>query len=130
MLEDVRKFMEAAVERLTPAKAQELARSLAGAQGKEQVAKFAQELLEWSHRNRERLTELVQREVKAQLKTFGVASRDELEALRKRVRELERAAGPPVKKPVPKKTTAKKAAAKKPAARKPAAKTTAASRPA
>lgn len=129
MLEDVRKFMEAAVERLTPTKAQQLAKSLAGTQGKEQVAKFAQELLEWSHRNRERITELVQREVKAQLKTFGVAGRDELEALRKRVRELERAVGP-AKRPTPKKTTAKKAVAKKPAARKPAAKKTAARRPA
>jgi polyhydroxyalkanoate synthesis regulator phasin len=117
MIEDVKKFMEAAVERLTPAKAQQLAKSLAGAQGKEQVAKYAQELLEWSHRNRERVTELVQREVKAQLKMLGVASRDEVEALRKRVRELERTAGTP-KKPVAKKPAAKKPAAKRPAAKK------------
>ena len=115
MIEDVKRFMEAAVERLSPAKAQELARSLAGPQGKEQVAKYAQDLLEWSQRNRERMIELVQREVKAQLKTLGVASRDEVESLRQRVRELERA-GTTARK------TAAKATARKPAAKRPARK--------
>jgi len=107
---DVRKYVEAALEKLTPAKAQEMARSLVQGQGKEQVSKVAQDLLEWSHRNRERIVELVQREVKAQLKTLGVATRDDVDALKKRVRELERAAGP--KPSAAKKTTAKSAAKK------------------
>jgi hypothetical protein len=61
---------------------------------KEQVAKTTADLLEWSHTNRERLTTFVRREIADQLKAVGgVASQTELDALRKRVRELERAAG-------------------------------------
>jgi DnaJ-domain-containing protein 1 len=106
-LTEVRKFMEAAAGKLSPAKAQELAKGIMQGQGKEQVQKAAQELLDWSNKNRTRVTDLVRKEVSSQLKTFGVASRDELDALKKRVRELERGGGP-------KKATAKrKAAAKK-----------------
>jgi polyhydroxyalkanoate synthesis regulator phasin len=102
---DVRKYMEAAVGKLTPARAQELARSLLQGQGKDQVAKAAQDLLEWSNKNRQRIVELVRSEVRAQLSAIGVATKDEVDALKKRVRELERGAGA-------------KAAARKPAARK------------
>jgi hypothetical protein len=52
----------------------------------------------------------VQTEVKSQLKTIGVASRDEVDALRKRVRELERAQG---KKTTRKRSTAKRTTAKR-----------------
>lgn len=114
---DVRKYMEAAVGRLSPAKAQELARSILRGEGKEQVQKAAQDLLEWSNKNRQRLVELVRSEVRSQLSAIGVATKDEVDALKKRVRELERV-GP------------KRAAARKPAARKPAARKAAASRPA
>lgn len=107
MMTDVRKLMEGAVEKLSPAKAQEIARSLVTGGGREQVQKTAHELIEWSNRNRERVKELVQREVRSQLKGLGVATRDEVDALKKRVRELERATGPA------KKTAAKKTAAKK-----------------
>jgi hypothetical protein len=48
---------------------------------------------------------MVQTEVKSQLKTIGVASRDEVDALRKRVRELEREQG---KKSTRKRSTAKR----------------------
>jgi polyhydroxyalkanoate synthesis regulator phasin len=118
---DARKFIEAALEKLTPAKAQEIARSFMQGQGKEQVQKFAKDLMDWSSKNRERMAELVRREVRAQLKLMGVVSRDELEALGKRVRELERSAAPKV-------AAAKKRTAAKPAAAKPVAKSTAAKR--
>jgi polyhydroxyalkanoate synthesis regulator phasin len=107
MMTDVRRLMEGAVEKLSPAKAQEIARSLVTGGGKEQVQKTARELMEWSNKNRERVKELVQREVRSQLKGLGIATRDEVDALKKRVRDLERATG------VPKKTAAKKTAAKK-----------------
>ncbi|HZP89889.1 MAG TPA: hypothetical protein VFC04_02705 [Actinomycetota bacterium] len=107
---DVRKFMEAALEKLTPAKAQEIARSVLKGEGRDQVQRLAKELMDWSTRNRERVVDLVQREVKAQLKLVGVASRDEVEALRKRVRELERI--------VPKGVGAKRPAARKRASAK------------
>jgi hypothetical protein len=51
-------------------------------------------LLEWSHSNRERISSFVRREISEQLKVVGgVASQEELDALKKRVRDLERAAG-------------------------------------
>jgi polyhydroxyalkanoate synthesis regulator phasin len=59
---------------------------------KEQVAKTAADLMDWSNRNRNRITSMIRNEVRAQLKQSGVATEEELNALRKRVRELERAA--------------------------------------
>ena len=75
-LEQVREYMEAAIGKLSPAKAQELAKSLTKkGQGRDQVSKAAKDLLAWSNKNKERLTSMVQTEVKSQLKTIGVASR-------------------------------------------------------
>jgi polyhydroxyalkanoate synthesis regulator phasin len=108
---DVRNFMNAAVGKLTPAKAQELAKSLMSGQGKEQVSKAATELLEWSNRNRQRISDLVRGEVSSQLSSVGVASKDELDALKKRVRDLERAQGPK-KRSTAKRSTAKRATTK------------------
>ena len=108
-LEQVRQYMEAAIGKLSPAKAQELAKSLTKGQGRDQVSKAAKDLLAWSNKNKERLTSMVQTEVKSQLKTIGVASRDEVDALRKRVRELEREQG---KKSTRKRSTAKRSTAK------------------
>ena len=58
-LDDVRKTIEALIGNLTPAKAQEIAKSVSdpGA-AKEQVAKLAADLLEWSQRSRDRLREI------------------------------------------------------------------------
>jgi polyhydroxyalkanoate synthesis regulator phasin len=124
---EVRRYMEAAVEKLTPAKAQQMARSLLEGQskGKEQVQRVAQDLMDWSNQTRDRMTEMVRREVARQLKTMGVASRDEVDALKARVRDLERAARSSAKaaasKAVPPKTTASKTTASKAAAAKPGA---------
>ena len=92
--EEVRKAIEATVSNLTPSKAQDLAKGLLepGA-AKEQVAKTAADILEWSQRSRERLRDLVRHEIEEQVRGMGVATQTELDALRKRVRELERAAG-------------------------------------
>ena len=110
VLDQIREYMEAAIGTLSPAKAQDLAKSLTKGQGRDQVTKTAKDLLAWSNKNRERLTSMVQTEVKSQLKTIGVASRDEVDALRKRVRELERAQG---KKSTRKRTTTKRTTAKR-----------------
>jgi polyhydroxyalkanoate synthesis regulator phasin len=95
IIDDLRKTVEGLLGTLTPAKAQQLAKDmLEPGAAKEQVAKTTADLLEWSHTNRERLTTFVRREIADQLKAVGgVASQTELDALRKRVRELERAAG-------------------------------------
>jgi len=122
-LDDVRKAIEATLGNLTPAKAQQLAKDLAdpGA-AKDQVAKVATDILEWSQRNRERIREFIGREIAAQLASIGVATRADLDAVRKRVRDLERRAGMTAsgRKPAAKKPAAKKAPARKPAAEKPA----------
>jgi polyhydroxyalkanoate synthesis regulator phasin len=92
---EVRRYMEAAAEKLSPAKAQQMARSLLQGQGKgkEQVQKVAQDLMEWSNQTRERMAELIRREVARQLRAMGVATKDEVESLKSRVRVLERGAG-------------------------------------
>lgn len=94
IIDDFRRTVEGLLGTLTPAKAQQLAKDMMepGA-AKEQVAKTTADLLEWSHANRERWSSFVRREISEQLKTVGVASQSELDALKKRVRDLERAAG-------------------------------------
>ena len=72
----------------------------------------AEELLEWSRKNTQRVVDLVRREVQRQLKLVGVATRDELSELKKRVRTLERQVGKPASTPGAKKATSKKPAAK------------------
>lgn len=157
---EVRKYMEAAVEKLTPAKAQEMARSVLQGGSGEQVQKLAHDLMEWSTKSRAQLTELVdrqigeqlkrsrerlagfvehqvkeqfqrgsaklteavQREVRRQVKVLGVATKDDLDALRRRVRELERRGAA-------ERSAAGKPAAKKARARKPTAKKSVAKRP-
>ena len=114
-LEEVRKSIEATIGNLTPAKAQELAKGLSDpGTAKDQVARLAADILEWSQRSRERLRDFIGREVSDQLTSMGVASRPEVDALKKRVRELERRAGMTA--------SGRRSASKKPATRKPAAK--------
>ena len=86
--------IEAVIGNLTPAKAQELAKSLSDpGTAKEQVSKLAADMLEWSQRSRERLKEFVSREVSSQMNSVGVATQADLDAVKKRVRDLERRAG-------------------------------------
>jgi polyhydroxyalkanoate synthesis regulator phasin len=126
-VDDLRRAVEAAIGTMTPARAQELAKGfLEPGAAKEQVAKTAADLLDWSHRNRERLRDVIRREVQDQMKQMGGATQEELDSLRKRVRELERRAGMTAsgrararKKPTAKKTTAKKTTAKKTTAAEP-----------
>jgi len=118
MLEDVRRSMRGIMEAgmaavsgaLTPSRARDVARSVAGGQSMDQVNRLAQDLLEWSQRSREWITEAVQREVKRQLSALGIATREDLDALKKRVRELERATGTASKRTTAKKSTTKRSA--------------------
>ena len=134
---DVRRYLEAALGTLSPSGARDLARSLIeqaqGLSGQSpgrvaeqvagQVREVAQGLLEWSQQSRERVVELIQREVGKQLRALGIATRDDVDALRKRVRDLEK--GSPAK-PAARKATARKTPARKtPARRTPARKTAA-----
>jgi hypothetical protein len=90
VIDDMRKTFEAVLDQLSPAKAREAAkRYLEPEAAKDQVAKTANELIQLS----QRLRETVRREVRSQMRSMGVATQEELDALRKRVRDLERASG-------------------------------------
>jgi polyhydroxyalkanoate synthesis regulator phasin len=120
-VDDMRKQFEATIGNLTPARAQELAKGfLEPGAAKEQIAKTAADLLEWSQRNRTRLRSAIQDEIRDQMRQMGVATQVELDAVRKRVRELERTAGMTAsgrrRAASRKKTTAKRTRAKKAAA--------------
>lgn len=91
MREEIRSYVETGLDMLSPSGARDLARSLLGGEGRERIQKAAQDLLEWSARTGERVAEMIQREVRRQLTAAGVASKDDLDALRKRVRDLEKA---------------------------------------
>lgn len=92
VLDDIRKTFDAVIGQLSPAKAQQLAkRFLEPGAAKEQVSKTAGELVQLS----QRLREAVRKEVASQMRSMGAATQDELAAIRKRVRDLERAVGKP-----------------------------------
>jgi polyhydroxyalkanoate synthesis regulator phasin len=117
-VDDMRKALEATIGNLTPARAQELAKGfLEPGAAKEQIAKTAADMLEWSQRNRQRLRSAIQDEIRDQIRQMGVATQAELDTLKKRVRELERAAGMTAsgrRRAATKKTAAKRPRAKKP----------------
>ena len=116
VIDDMRKTFEAVLDQLSPAKAKEVAkRYLEPEAAKDQVAKTANELVKLS----QRLRETVRSEVRSQMRSMGVATQEELDALRKRVRDLERASGK-----TSSRTTTRRATARKPAARKTSSQTT------
>jgi BMFP domain-containing protein YqiC len=121
MREEIRKYVEAGLGALSPSKARELARSFTTGEGKEKLSRAAQELMEWSARTRERVAEMIRGEVRKQLKAMDVVTRDDLDALRKRVRDLEKAgtSGASGARATAKKSTAKKSPAKRSPAKKP-----------
>lgn len=73
------------------------------------LQKAAKDLAERSARNRRELASLVQKEIRRQIRSLGLATRDEVERLQRRIRELERST--PGRKPAarkPKSTPKKK----------------------
>jgi polyhydroxyalkanoate synthesis regulator phasin len=118
VLDDIRKTFDAVIGQLSPAKAQDLAkRYMEPGAAKDQVAKTAGELIQLS----QRLREAVRKEVASQMRSMGAATQGELDSLRKRVRDLERATGMTAsgrKKPVARKTSSRTSPARKPAGRK------------
>jgi polyhydroxyalkanoate synthesis regulator phasin len=124
VLDDIKKTFDAVIGQLSPAKAQEMAkRYLEPGAAKEQVAKSAAELIDLS----QRLRDAVRKEVTSQMRSMGAATQDELDPLRKRVRDLERAAGMTASggKKTARKTGARRTSArKKTTARKTSSKTT------
>jgi polyhydroxyalkanoate synthesis regulator phasin len=123
VLDDIRKTFDAVIGQLSPAKAQQLAkRYMDPGAAKDQVAKTAGELVQLS----QRLREAVRKEVAAQMRSMGAATQGELDALRRRVRDLERAAGMTAsgRRTAGRKTAGRKTAAREPSSRKTATRKT------
>ncbi len=114
--DDMRKYLDSLFDKLSPAKAQEIAKGLVGEDRREQAQKLAGDLMESAQRNRERVKDLISREVTGQMKSMGVATQAELDSLKRRIRDLERAGKTP---------SSRSSAAKKPTARSAAASKTA-----
>lgn len=110
--ETVRKYVEAGREALSQKKAEDLARSLAkqGEIRRDQVAKLAGDLTRWSRQSSERLLQIIRGEVKKQISRAGVATKDEVDSLRRRVRDLERGG---TKRATSKRSTPKRSTAKR-----------------
>jgi polyhydroxyalkanoate synthesis regulator phasin len=90
----ISRYIEAAsgVTALTRANAERLARQLArqGEVAGDQVNGLVTELMERSRKNRELLVTLVSSEVQRAVRTMGLATNDEVTALRRQVADLER----------------------------------------
>lgn len=122
VLDDIRKTFDAVIGQLSPAKAQDLAkRYMEPGAAKEQVAKTAGELVQLS----QRLREAVRKEVATQMRSMGAATQSELDSLRKRVRDLERATGMTASgrkktaaRKTPRRTTGRKTTGRKTSSRK------------
>lgn len=105
--DDMRKYLDSLFDKLSPAKAQEIAKGLLGEDRREQAQKLAGDLMESAQRNRDRVKDLIAREVASQMKSIGVATASEVDALKRRVRDLERGGKTPsARKPAAKKPTA------------------------
>ena len=128
--DDVRRILDSVFDKLSPEKAQEIAKGLLGEDRRDQAQKLAADLIKSAKHNRDKVKELIAREVSAQTKNMGVATQAEVDTLKKRVRELERATGlkpTAAKRPTAakKRTAAKRTTAKKTTAAGPGSSSTA-----
>ena len=86
----------------------------------EQATQRRNELLDRSRQNTEKLMEAIRREVREQVRSLGLATQSDINALRREIAGVKGGAAKkaPAKKAPAKKTAAKKAPAKKTAAKK------------
>ena len=100
----------------TRKRAEEFVRDLvkAGELQQERAQKAVDELVDRSRRNTEELVALVRNEIKSQVSTLGIATKDDIKRLEGRINQLSRTPA----KAAPRKATARKSAAKRSAAKK------------
>lgn len=115
----LKRYLDAglAFTQMTQARAEAIIKDLvkAGEVQAEQAAARRNELMERSRQNTERLVETVRKEVREQVRSLGLATQSDIDALRKEIGSLNKA-GAPAKKAAPKKAPVKKAAATRKAA--------------
>lgn len=112
----IKRYLEAgmAFTQMTQARAEAIVKDLVKA-GEVQTSRtedLVAQIVERSRKNTERLLDQVRAEVRAQIGALGLATRDDLARLEKRLAAAERAAGPKVTKAVSSKGTAKRATTK------------------
>ncbi len=96
MLEALQKILEAGRGSAPPQKAEAVARALMeeGQARREQATRVAGEVTELIRRSAERLLDAFRAEVRSQISKAGLATKDEVEALKRRIRKLESASRP------------------------------------
>lgn len=121
----VRRYLEAGAElgQMTRARAESIIRELvrAGDVQREQAQERIDELVEWGRRNREQLAHMIRREINSQLSSMGVATKEDLAALERKLTRGQGTAKAPAK-TAAKAKTGKKAATKQTATKKAATK--------
>ncbi len=112
---------------MTRKRAEEFVRDLvkAGEVQQERAQKAVDDVIDRSRRNTEELVALVRDEIKSQVSTLGIATKDDIRRLEGRINQLSRA---PAKQAAPRKATAKRAASTKAATKRSATKRSAAKR--
>jgi polyhydroxyalkanoate synthesis regulator phasin len=94
MLDLVRRYVDslAGISEVPRDRAEKLVRELAkrGEVRVRDIQRTTQELVDRSLRNRQELVRLIQKEIKRQVASLGVASREDVDKLAKRVKDLER----------------------------------------
>ena len=124
---DWAKYLSAGVEfvAITQSQARSRAKELVsqGHLAQSQVQGFVDDLVDESRRRSDSIVEVVRQEIGRQVKTLGIATREDLARLEVKLSRITSSTPrPAAKKTAAKKTTVKKSAAKKTAAKKPVAK--------
>ena len=121
---DWAKYLSAGVEfvAITQSQARSRAKELVsqGHLAQSQVQGFVDDLVDESRRRSDSIVEVVRQEIGRQVKTLGIATREDLARLEVKLSRITSS----TPRPAAKKTAAKKTTAKKPVAKKSAAKTT------
>jgi polyhydroxyalkanoate synthesis regulator phasin len=119
---DLTKFIEAGMSftELRRSQARQIVSELVaqGQLARDQATSTVDDMLDMSRRRREELRSFVQSEIQRQVRALGIATRDDLDRLERKIA----AQSGPAKRTASKPVTAKKTAAKKSAAKKTAAK--------
>lgn len=93
MRDDLRRMalFTSGLAEITRHRAEELVRSWVktGDATREQAGAMAHDLMEWSRQNRKELLRLVRTEIDAQVTSFGLATKQDLERLERKVERLE-----------------------------------------
>jgi polyhydroxyalkanoate synthesis regulator phasin len=118
----LKRYLDAGIAftQLTRQRAEEIVRDLvkAGEVQSDQAQQAVQELIDRSRENSERFVTVVRKEIRDQVGNLGLATRDDIARLEKRIDGLRGGAAGATKKAPAKKSAAKKTAARKTAAKK------------